>query len=112
MRYSPPELMCYTLLIGTLALAPFGVPALLSQPWQHVTWRTLLIVPYSVLFPIYLTNWATLLTFTRSPSGGATWRTPPSRNRIVPPAHGLWPAGLSVTPPLRSSRALPVLPHP
>jgi drug/metabolite transporter (DMT)-like permease len=56
MRYSPPELMCYTLLIGTLALAPFGVPALLSQLWQHVTWRTLLIVPYSVLFPIYLTN--------------------------------------------------------
>jgi drug/metabolite transporter (DMT)-like permease len=30
-RYSPPELMCYTLIIGTLALAPFGVPAVMAQ---------------------------------------------------------------------------------
>jgi drug/metabolite transporter (DMT)-like permease len=61
-RYSPPELMCYTLLIGTLALAPFGVPALASQQWSHVTWHTWVILPYSVIFPIYLTyslwNWA------------------------------------------------------
>lgn len=61
-RYSPPELMCYTLLIGTLALAPFGIPALLHQDWSRVTWHTWVILPYSVLFPIYLTysiwNWA------------------------------------------------------
>lgn len=61
-RYSPPELMCYTLLVGTLALAPFGVPALEHQHWAAVTWRTWLILPYSVIFPIYVTysiwNWA------------------------------------------------------
>jgi drug/metabolite transporter (DMT)-like permease len=61
-RYSPPELMCYTLLVGTIALAPFGVPALLAQSWTHLTWRTWVILPYSVIFPIYLTysiwNWA------------------------------------------------------
>jgi drug/metabolite transporter (DMT)-like permease len=61
-RYSPPELMCYTLLIGTLALAPFGVSALLTQDWSHVTWALWVILPYSVLFPIYITysiwNWA------------------------------------------------------
>lgn len=60
--YSPPELMCYTLLIGTLALAPFGIPALLHQDWSRVTWHTWAILPYSVIFPIYLTysiwNWA------------------------------------------------------
>src|SRR5690242_4308828 len=60
--YSPPELMCYTLCVGTLALAPFGIPALLSQNWQAVTWHTWVILPYSVLFPIYITysiwNWA------------------------------------------------------
>ncbi len=61
-RYSPPELMCYTLIIGTLALAPFGIPAVLAQDWSHVSLRTWLIIPYSVIFPIYLTysiwNWA------------------------------------------------------
>lgn len=60
--YSPPELMCYTLCVGTLALAPLGIPALLSQNWHAVTWHTWVILPYSVLFPIYLTysiwNWA------------------------------------------------------
>ena len=105
-RYSPPELMCYTLLVGTLALAPFGIPALLSQSWQHVTWRTLLIVPYSVLFPIYLTYWATLLTPTRSPRGGASWSTPRSGSRIVPSARGLWPGSWSVTTVLSASSAL------
>jgi drug/metabolite transporter (DMT)-like permease len=61
-RYSPPELMCYTLLIGTVALLPFGVAALASQDWSHVTWRLWVILPYSVFFPIYITysiwNWA------------------------------------------------------
>jgi len=61
-HYSPPELMCYTLLIGTLALAPAGAPTLFTQHWTSLTWRSLVIVPYSVVFPIYLTysiwNWA------------------------------------------------------
>ncbi len=61
-RYSPPELMAYTLVIGTIALAPFGIPALLNQHWSAVTWHTWIILPYSVIFPIYLTysiwNWA------------------------------------------------------
>jgi len=60
--YSPPELMCYTLLVGTLALAPAGIPALFTQHWASLTWRSFAIVPYSVVFPIYLTysiwNWA------------------------------------------------------
>lgn len=61
-QYSPAELMCYTLCIGTLALAPFGLPALLSQNWATVTWRTWVILPYSIFFPIYISymiwNWA------------------------------------------------------
>jgi drug/metabolite transporter (DMT)-like permease len=62
MRYTPAELMCYTLLVGTLALTPVGAPALLHQDWSAVTWRSWLIIPYSVIFPIYITytiwNWA------------------------------------------------------
>jgi drug/metabolite transporter (DMT)-like permease len=61
-RYTPTELMCYTLLIGTLALAPFGAAALAQQDWSHVTWRLWVILPFSVAFPIYITysiwNWA------------------------------------------------------
>jgi len=61
-HYSAPELMCYTLLVGTLALAPVGIPALFTQHWTSLTWRSLAIIPYSVVFPIYLTysiwNWA------------------------------------------------------
>lgn len=60
--YSPPELMCYTLLIGTAALAPFGLPAIVSQNWAILPWTTWLILFYSVVFPIYLAysiwNWA------------------------------------------------------
>ncbi len=61
-HYSPAELMCYTLCIGTLVLTPFGLPALLTQNWAAATWRTWVIVPYSIFFPIYITysiwNWA------------------------------------------------------
>ena len=61
-RYSPPELMCYTLIIGTFALAPFGIPAVMAQDWSKVSLGVWLIIPYSVIFPIYLTysiwNWA------------------------------------------------------
>lgn len=61
-RFSPPELMAYTLLIGTITLLPFGVVALAHQNWSHVTWRFWVILPYSVFFPIYITysiwNWA------------------------------------------------------
>lgn len=39
-RYSPPELMCYTLIVGTLALAPIGIPALIGQDWSTIPWRT------------------------------------------------------------------------
>lgn len=61
-RYSPAEMMAYTLLVGTAALLPFGVASLAAQNWSHVTWRLWVILPYSVLFPIYITysiwNWA------------------------------------------------------
>lgn len=61
-RYSPAELMAYTLLVGTVALLPWGVASLATQNWSHVTWRLWVILPYSVLFPIYITyslwNWA------------------------------------------------------
>lgn len=61
-QYSSAELMCYTLCIGTVALAPFGLPALLSQNWAATTWHTWVILPYSIFFPIYITysiwNWA------------------------------------------------------
>jgi drug/metabolite transporter (DMT)-like permease len=61
-RYEPPELMCYTLLVGTVALIPFSLPQVLSQNWAQVSWQVWVIIGYSVLFPIYLTysiwNWA------------------------------------------------------
>ncbi|MDE3230925.1 MAG: DMT family transporter, partial [Chloroflexota bacterium] len=61
-RYSAPELMAYTLLVGVIALAPFGIASLATQDWSHVTWRLWVIILYSVIFPIYLTysiwNWA------------------------------------------------------
>ncbi len=60
--YSGPELMCYTLLIGTVALMPFAIPATLHQDWGRVTPFSWLLIGYSVLFPIYITysiwNWA------------------------------------------------------
>lgn len=61
-RYSPPELMCYTLLIGTVAMLPFCLPSLLSTQWAQVPMNIWVIIAYSVVFPIYLTysiwNWA------------------------------------------------------
>ncbi|HEX8732691.1 MAG TPA: DMT family transporter [Ktedonobacterales bacterium] len=61
-RYSAPELMAYTLLVGVIALAPFGIVSLATQDWSHVTWRLWVIILYSVIFPIYITysiwNWA------------------------------------------------------
>ncbi len=61
-RYSPAELMCYTLIIGTLALTPLGVPALFQQNWSLVTWRSWAVMGYAVVFPIYISysiwNWA------------------------------------------------------
>lgn len=60
--YSPTELMCYTLVVGTIALAPLGIPAVIAQDWSRVTWQVWLIIPYTVIFPIYITysiwNWA------------------------------------------------------
>ena len=61
-RYSPPELMCYTLLIGTLPLIPFSLPSVLSQDWGHISWQVWLIIAYAVILASYLTlilyNWA------------------------------------------------------
>ncbi len=61
-KFSQAELMCYTLIVGTLALTPIGVPALFHQNWSLVTWRTWAVMAYSVVFPIYVSyslwNWA------------------------------------------------------
>ena len=61
-RFSASELMAYTLLIGTVAMLPFGVSSVAMQDWSHVTWLFWVIMAYSVLFPIYITysiwNWA------------------------------------------------------
>jgi len=61
-RFSQAELMCYTLIVGTLALSPVGVPSLLHQNWSLVTWRSWAVMGYAVLFPIYISytiwNWA------------------------------------------------------
>jgi drug/metabolite transporter (DMT)-like permease len=61
-RFSQAELMCYTLLIGTVALAPVGIPALVHQNWALVTWRTWAVMAYAIVFPIYVSysiwNWA------------------------------------------------------
>jgi drug/metabolite transporter (DMT)-like permease len=91
-RYSPPELMCYTLLIETLALAPFRIPAVMAQDWSRETCEVWLIIPfiilYSVLFPIYLTKSTALLSET----------VPRIGSRMVSSARGIWPGGHTVTP--------------
>ena len=61
-RFTQAELMCYTLIVGTLALTPIGVPALVHQNWSLVTWRSWAVLAYAVIFPIYISysiwNWA------------------------------------------------------
>jgi drug/metabolite transporter (DMT)-like permease len=63
-RFSQAELMCYTLIVGTLALTPIGIPALLHQNWSLVTWHSWAVIGYGVIFPIYVSysiwNWAIL----------------------------------------------------
>jgi drug/metabolite transporter (DMT)-like permease len=94
-RYSPPELMCYTLIIGTLALAPFGIPAVMAQDWSKVSLGVWLIIPYSVIFPIYLTKSTPLLSET----------VPRSGSSIVSWARGMCPGGNRVTPAFSPSSA-------
>jgi drug/metabolite transporter (DMT)-like permease len=57
--------MCYTLIVGTVALAPVGLPALFAQHWAQVSWRSWLVMAYAVIFPIYISytiwNWAIAL---------------------------------------------------
>ena len=61
-RFSQAELMCYTLIVGTVALTPVGLPALLHQQWSQVSTRSWLVIGYSLIFPIYVSyviwNWA------------------------------------------------------
>lgn len=61
-RFSQAELMCYTLIVGTVALTPIGMPALIHQQWSHVSIRSWLVIAYSLIFPIYVSymiwNWA------------------------------------------------------
>ncbi len=61
-RFSQAELMCYTLIVGTAALTPVGLPALLQQQWSQVSVRAWLVIGYSIIFPIYVSyviwNWA------------------------------------------------------
>jgi drug/metabolite transporter (DMT)-like permease len=61
-RFSQAELMCYTLIVGTAALTPIGLPALLHQQWSQVSLRAWLVIGYSIIFPIYVSyviwNWA------------------------------------------------------
>jgi drug/metabolite transporter (DMT)-like permease len=61
-HYAPPELMCYTLIVGTLAITPFSLPSFFAQNWHLMTWQIWLMIAYSVFFPIYITysiwNWA------------------------------------------------------
>lgn len=62
LRFSQAELMCYTLIVGTVALTPVGLPALFQQQWTHVSIRSWLVITYSLIFPIYVSyiiwNWA------------------------------------------------------
>ncbi len=61
-RFSQVELMCYTLIVGMLALSPIGIPALAHQNWSLVTWRSWAVMGFAVIFPIYISytiwNWA------------------------------------------------------
>jgi drug/metabolite transporter (DMT)-like permease len=105
-RFSPPELMCYTLIIGTIALAPLGIPAALQQDWSRVSWQVWLIIPYSVIFPIYLTDCASLVDMSPSaPSGAPSASLPRSGSRMVRSARGVRHGSYSVTSALRPSSA-------
>ncbi len=61
-RFSQVELMCYTLVVGTAAMSPIGLPALFYQDWSRVSWHAWAVVGFGVIFPLYVSysiwNWA------------------------------------------------------
>lgn len=54
-RYTPLELLAVTMAIGTVMIAPGGIPALLHTNLAAVTWDVWWRLIYATLFPILLT---------------------------------------------------------
>lgn len=53
-KYSPLALTAITMVIGTLALIPFSVPAIVAQDWQIISLQSWLALGYSVTMAIVL----------------------------------------------------------
>ncbi|MDP9110898.1 MAG: DMT family transporter [Candidatus Eremiobacteraeota bacterium] len=54
-RYTPLELLAITMAIGTVMIAPGGVPALLHTNLAHLSWDIWWRLIYATIFPILLT---------------------------------------------------------
>ncbi|MBV8636495.1 MAG: DMT family transporter [Candidatus Eremiobacteraeota bacterium] len=54
-RYTPLELLAVTMAIGTVMLAPGGIPALAHTDFAAITWDVWWRLIYATLFPILLT---------------------------------------------------------
>ncbi len=54
-RYTPLELLAVTMAIGTVMIAPGGIPALLHTNFATVSWDVWWRLIYATLFPILLT---------------------------------------------------------
>ncbi|MDQ2864789.1 MAG: DMT family transporter [Candidatus Eremiobacteraeota bacterium] len=54
-RYTPLELLAITMAIGTVMIAPGGVPALLHTNFAHLGWDVWWRLMYATTFPILLT---------------------------------------------------------
>lgn len=54
-RYTPLELLAITMAIGTVMIAPGGIPALLHTHFATISWDVWWRLIYATLFPILLT---------------------------------------------------------
>ncbi len=54
-RYTPLELLAITMAIGTVMIAPGGIPALLHTNFAAISWDVWWRLIYATLFPILLT---------------------------------------------------------
>lgn len=54
-RYTPLELLAITMAIGTLMIAPGGIPALLHTDFARIGWDVWWRLIYAAIFPILLT---------------------------------------------------------
>lgn len=67
-RVEPLTLVTWVFLIGTVLVAPLGVPALARTKMDLVSLKTILVLGYIVLFPSFLVYLTSIWSLKRAPS--------------------------------------------